>query len=43
MVPPQNNSHIYLVDEIINNPQNNQVPPLPFQPRIHPMNTPIIP
>jgi hypothetical protein len=43
MAPPQNNSHIYLVDEIINNPQNNQVPPLPFQPQIHLVNTPIIP
>jgi hypothetical protein len=43
MALPKNNSHIYLVDEIINNPQNNQVPPLPFQPQIHPVNTPIIP
>jgi hypothetical protein len=43
MAPPQNNSHIYLVDEIINNPQNNQVHPLPFQPQIHLVNTPIIP
>lgn len=42
MARRQNNSHIYLVDDIINNPQNNQVPPLPFQPQIHPVNTPII-
>jgi hypothetical protein len=42
IAPLQNNSHIYLVDEIINNSQNNQVPPLPFQPQIHLVNTPII-
>jgi hypothetical protein len=43
MAPPQNNSHKYLVDEIINNPLNNQVPPLRFQPQIQLVNTPIIP